>query len=93
MVTSMGVALFVSPIFWYLSFNVSAFNPCETQKCCQIQSYNFSVQNLPRKVPPEKIHEHVTQCLKVVSPALLFPCGALCKPIPKIENDLYPGEC
>ena len=83
MVTSMGVALFVSPIFWYLSFNVSAFNPCETQNCCQIQSYNFSVQNLPRKVPPEKIHEHVTQCLKVVSPALLFPCGVLCKPIPK----------
>ena len=27
--TSMGVALFVSPIFWYLSFRVSAFSPCQ----------------------------------------------------------------
>lgn len=26
--TSMGVALFVSPIFWYLSLSVSAFKPC-----------------------------------------------------------------
>lgn len=26
--TSIGVALFVSPIFWYLSLSVSAFKPC-----------------------------------------------------------------
>ena len=27
--TSMGVDLFVSPIFWYLSLSVSAFSPCQ----------------------------------------------------------------
>ena len=27
--TSMGVDLFVSPIFWYLSFSVSALSPCQ----------------------------------------------------------------
>jgi hypothetical protein len=27
--TSIGVALFVSPIFWYLSFSVSALRPCQ----------------------------------------------------------------
>ena len=74
----MGVALFVSPIFWYLSFSVSAFNPWQTQKCYLIQTSvrKMQVSHLPGKVPSEKVHEHVAQSLMVVSPALLFSCGA-----------------
>ena len=53
----MGVALFVSPIFWYLSFSVSAFNPWETQKCylIQLSVRNMLLANMPGKVKDASI--------------------------------------
>ena len=69
--TSIGVARLVSPIFWYLSLSVSAFNPCQGR--LPLKKYMNMCPNAWIRSSLVSFISTIYSHLKIIPPTLFFP--------------------